>query len=218
MTSCVEYEMVGVELDIYDVMEFYFGSRIAPGGYAWVFPKGEDMANVGLGVRGARSSAISYLREFVRGMKKLRKGRITRIVAGGVVVQGPIEKSVAQGVVLVGDAARQVDPLTGGGIYNAMHCGVLAGEVVAEAVNNQDFSEEFLSEYEKKWREEIGVSLTKSLQLKMILDAMTDKDIDTAAKLMGKVNLGELKLEKGPLHQGMALDIMGFLQGLLLKN
>lgn len=218
MTSCVEYELVGVDIDMFDVMEFYFGSKIAPGGYAWVFPKSEDIANVGLGVRGSQSSAIYYLKRFVHSMKKIRTGRVTRVVAGGVPVQGPIDKSVAQGVLLVGDAARQVDPLTGGGIYNAMHCGVMAGEVAARAVNEQDFSEEFLREYEEKWRRDIGSSLIKSLQLRMILDAMTDEDINTAARLMGRVDLGELRLENGPLHQGMAIDIMGFLQGLLLKN
>ncbi len=218
MTSCVEYEMVGVDIDSPDVMEFYFGSEIAPGGYAWVFPKGGDTVNVGLGVRGGEGSAISYLREFVRGMEGLRKGRVTRLVSGGVPVQGPIEKSVAQGIVLVGDAARQIDPLTGGGLYNAMHCGVIAGEAVARAVEAKDFSEEYLRGYEKKWREEIGITLLKSLQLKRILDAMSDEDINAAARFMGRVDLGELRLEKGPLHQGMALDIVGFLQGLLLKN
>lgn len=218
LTSCAEYELVGVDLDSSDVMEFHFGSRIAPGGYAWVFPKGDDIANVGLGVRGTDTSAIHYLREFIKNTENLRTGTATRLVTGGVPVQGPLEKTVSQGFLLVGDAARQVDPLTGGGIYNAMYCGVIAGEVLTRAAERQDFSEESLSEYEDKWRKELGVVLEISLRLKKILNAMSDEDIDTAARFMGRVDIGGMKPVEGPLHQGMSIDILGFLQGLLLKD
>jgi digeranylgeranylglycerophospholipid reductase len=218
LTSCAEYELVGVELERTDVMEFYFGSRVAPGGYAWVFPKGDGVANVGIGVRGANSSAIHRLREFIKNMDNLSSGTPTRLVAGGVPVGGPLERTVAQGVLLVGDAARQIDPLTGGGIYNAMHCGAIAGEVLARAVEAEDFSQGFLMEYEDRWRKELGSVLDTCLRLKKILDAMSDEDIDTAARLMGRVNIGVRKPGEGPLHQGMSIDIMGFLQGLLLKN
>lgn len=220
MIACAEFELTGVELESHDILEFYFGSKTAPGGYAWVFPKGENIANVGLGIRNAEEgeSAISYLKKFVQANQNLRRGKITRIVVGGVPVQGPVDKSVAQGVILVGDAARQVDPLTGGGIYNAMHCGALAGKVLAKAAERLDFSEEALWEYEEMWRREIGDTLIKSLHLRKILDAMSDDDLNAAARLLGRVNIDDLQPAEGILHQGMSLDIVGFLQRLLLKN
>jgi digeranylgeranylglycerophospholipid reductase len=219
MTSDVQFELVGVELAQEDVMEFYFGSEIAPGGYAWVFPKGDGVANVGLGVRGASRPAFEYLRDFVDSMPGLRNAEVVGIVAGGVPLQGPLEKTVGDGVLLVGDAARQVDPLTGGGIYNAMHCGVIAGETLLRAVAEEDFSEAVLMEYDREWRAQVGATLIQSLQVKKILEKMTDTDLNTAARLMKDVKLMDFNLKgTGSLMQGMPVDIVQFVQSLLLKN
>lgn len=217
MIACVQLELAGVELERRDVMEFYFGSKIAPGGYAWVFPKGRGVANVGLGVRNAGRNAYEYLLDFIASMESLRGGRVISVVAGGVPVQGPLEKSVAQGVLLVGDAARQLDPLTGGGIYNAMHCGVIAGRVLKKAVDKADFSEDMLMEYDRVWRRRIGCTLVKSLQVRRILDSMGDEELNAAARVMGRVKPGDFRMEEG-LMQGMPLDIGRFVYSLLLKN
>lgn len=218
-TSNVQFEVVGVELDRTDMMEFYFGREIAPGGYAWVFPKGKDIANVGLGVRDSRKPALEYLQDFVASRKNLRNGRIIGVVAGGVPLQGPVEKSVSNGVLLVGDAARQADPLTGGGIYNAMHCGVIAGNILKKAIDRKDFSEGMLMEYDKAWREQIGITLVKSLQVKRILEDMGDEELNAAAKLMKNVRRDSFSIkDSSKLMQGMPVDIVQLLQTLLLKN
>jgi digeranylgeranylglycerophospholipid reductase len=216
MIACVQFELVGVELERSDIMEFYFGSKIAPGGYAWVFPKGRDVANVGLGVRWARRSAYECLLDFVASMENLREGKVISVVAGGVPVQGPLEKSVAQGVLLVGDAARQLDPLTGGGIYNAMHCGVIAGRVLKKAVDKADFSEGMLMEYDKAWRKQIGSTLVKSLQVRRILDSMSDEELNAAAKVVRNANFRDFALKDETNR--FPLDMLQFVQGLLLKN
>ncbi|BDZ69828.1 hypothetical protein GCM10025861_03450 [Methanobacterium petrolearium] len=66
MESCAQFEMVGVEMEQFGCIELIFGS-VAPGGYAWIFPKGDDMANVGLGVLSNRTEKTAYqhLLEFV---------------------------------------------------------------------------------------------------------------------------------------------------------
>ncbi|MFQ6129692.1 MAG: geranylgeranyl reductase family protein, partial [Candidatus Hadarchaeaceae archaeon] len=51
----IQFQMIGINFESSSMMEFYFGNKVAPGGYCWVFPKGEDMANVGLGVLGSRA-------------------------------------------------------------------------------------------------------------------------------------------------------------------
>lgn len=194
MTSNVQFELAGVDVDP-GVLEFYFGSKVAPRGYAWVFPKGGDVANVGMGVRGSETTVYEHLKRFVASKDNLRGGGVIGVVAGGVPVVGPNQRSVAEGVVLVGDAARQVDPLTGGGIYNAMRCGVMAGRVIKEAVDAKDFSEGFLMKYEDLWRADVGAKLLKSQRVKEALERLSDDDLNKIARAMQGMNWGDVDIK-----------------------
>jgi len=196
MTSNIQYELAGVELEEPGVMEFYFGARLCPGGYVWVFPKGEDVANVGLGTRDRCRTARWYLERFLREHKALAKGSPVEINAGGVPVQGPVERSVGDGVLLVGDAARHVDPLTGGGIYNAMRCGRIAAETIAGCLDGGEFSEKSLIEYERRWKSEVGSGLLRSLKVKEALERMSDEDLNHVARLMRGMRIGDLDIKE----------------------
>lgn len=219
MTSDVQFELAGVELEQEDIMDFYFSRELAPGGYAWVFPKGRGVANVGLGVRGAPETALEYLRKFIDSMRPLRNAKVIGIVAGGVPLQGPLERTVGNGVLLVGDAARQVDPLTGGGIYNAMHCGVIAGKTILKAIAKKDFGEAVLMDYEREWRSSIGTTLLQSLQIRRMHENFSDEEINAAAKLMKEMIRGEFGINGDTqLMRGMPSDILHFIHTLLLKN
>jgi digeranylgeranylglycerophospholipid reductase len=194
--SGIQFQMVGVGFDSPSTMEFYLGSKIAPGGYAWVFPKGEDMANVGLGVLGSRTERrpIEYLRDFVARMPNLSKGKVVEINGGGDPVSGPIKKTVKDNLLVVGDAARQVNALTGGGIDSAMRAGNIAGEVAAKAVNEGNTSEKRLSEYEKRWRGQMGKSLERYLKAKDALLSLTDDDLDKLAEALREVKFDKISL------------------------
>jgi len=74
------------------------------------------------------------------------------MVAGALSTNKPLPRTVTAGLMLVGDAARMIDPLTGGGIANACLSGRLAGEVAAQALQAGDVSEAFLQRYERAWR------------------------------------------------------------------
>ena len=194
--SGIQFQMVGVKPEDTSLMEFYFGSGIAPGGYAWFFPKGEDTANVGLGVLGSRADRrpVEYLREFVRKMPHISCGKVVEVNAGGVPVSGPLKQTVKENVMLVGDAARQVNPLTGGGIDSAMRAGTIAGEVAAKAVDEGDTSEKRLMEYEKRWREAIGKRLEKYLKGKEVLLKLTDEELDQLARTLSSVRFDRISL------------------------
>jgi digeranylgeranylglycerophospholipid reductase len=188
--------MVGVDVESPLTMEFYLGSRIAPGGYAWVFPKGEDIANVGLGVLGSRADRkpIEYLRDFVERMPNLSKGKVVEINGGGDPVSGPLKKIVKDNLLVIGDAARQVNPLTGGGIDSAMRAGNIAGEVAAKAVREGDTSEKRLSEYEKRWGGQMGKRLERYLKAKNVLLSLTDDELDQLAGTLSKVKFDRISL------------------------
>ena len=192
----VQFQMVGINFESPSMMEYYFGNKIAPGGYCWVFPKGEDMANVGLGVLGSRAERrpIEYLRDFVARMPSLSKGKIIEINAGGVPVSGPIKQTVKDNLLVVGDAARQVNALTGGGIDLAMRAGDIAGEVAAKAVAKGDTSEKRLSEYEKRWREAMARRLERYLKAKNVFVSLTDDDLDRLAKALNEVEFDKISL------------------------
>ncbi len=106
-------EATGIEGDC---CTFYTGSAVAPGGYLWVFPRGDGVANVGLGVIGSRCRSglpKELLLEFIK--RAYPNGRVTDLHCGGVPVAKWV-RPLARGVVmLVGDAARQVNAINGRG-------------------------------------------------------------------------------------------------------
>lgn len=164
---CAQYLLAGLEVDP-DCCDYYLGAQLAPGGYAWVFPKGHRLANVGLGVQAdlAQRSALEYLHRFIEQYPQLEQGSPVTFIAGNVPVGIARGAIVDHGLILAGDAARQADPLTGGGIANAMVAGRLAAEVSAKAVEEGDTSATALSEYERRWAESRGRKMQRNYRLK----------------------------------------------------
>ena len=165
--ACAQYLLAGIEIDS-ACCYYYVGQGVAPGGYAWVFPKGEGKANVGLGVQAdlATDTALNYLTRFIESRPHLARGSPVTLVVGGVPVGPPLPRLVASGLMLVGDSARQVDPLTGGGIANAMLAGRLAAEVAAQAIAAGDTSAEALVSYEERWMAGRGRKMARNYRLK----------------------------------------------------
>jgi digeranylgeranylglycerophospholipid reductase len=165
--TCAQYLLAGIDWDP-ACLGYWIDEAIAPGGYAWVFPKGEGRANVGLGIQADLSdvAALTYLNRFVERERTLAAGSPVTLVAGNVPVALPCRHLVASGLILVGDAARQVDPLTGGGIINAMTAGRLAAEVAAEALELGDISAAGLIAYHQQAERAIGRRLTRNYRLR----------------------------------------------------
>lgn len=194
LETCAQFLMSGTGID-QDYCYFYLGNEIAPCGYIWIFPKGEDLANVGIGILGNKSGkkhAIDYLRQFVE--QQFPAAKILEIDVGGVPVSGSIERTIANGLMLVGDAARQSDPITGGGIINAMEAGKIAGEVAYEAISKNDVSTSMLELYEKRWRGTIGMEIDNSLIVKDVFIRFTDKEINSLAHSLEGVNFSSMSL------------------------
>jgi digeranylgeranylglycerophospholipid reductase len=154
MESCAQMTLSGIDVDP-DVLDFYFGSEVSPGGYLWVFPKGKDTANVGLGLsveEAKKKSAIKFLQEFVD--RKFPKAAMLTHIAGGVPCGKTNPEIVKENVILVGDAAHQVNPVSGGGIISGMIGGMIGGQVAAEAIIRGETSR--LREYDKQWHKRLG--------------------------------------------------------------
>ncbi|MBN1893925.1 NAD(P)/FAD-dependent oxidoreductase [bacterium] len=187
MESCVQMTLANIPIDP-DVVEFRFGHHVAPGGYLWIFPKGPKSANVGLGISGdkaSRKKALYYLREFVE--RNFPHAGILSMVAGGVPAGQSLKSLVADGIMLVGDAARQTNPLTGGGIINAMIAGRIAGRVAAEAVKDGDVSAARLTPYEKEWIKAEGRNNDLSYKIKRVVYRFSDHELNEIARMLLKL-------------------------------
>jgi digeranylgeranylglycerophospholipid reductase len=192
--TCAQFLVSDPKIDD-QYTEFFLGNTIAPAGYAWSFPKGEKLANVGLGILGSRSKPGEATRLLCAFMKShFPNGKVVEMVVGGDPCSGPIESTTADGVMLVGDAARQTDPLTGGGILNAMQAGIIAGEVAAKALAAGDLSKAGLKEYEDRWRADIGRHLARSYEFKEFFVKLSDKDLNQLIGSLSKEDISKMDL------------------------
>ncbi|MBM3264858.1 MAG: NAD(P)/FAD-dependent oxidoreductase [candidate division Zixibacteria bacterium] len=176
--SAVQYPLTGVEGPSH-TLRFYFGNTVAPGGYLWIFPKTGGTANVGLCLSPALQKgrrAVDYLDAFVA--RHFPASSSVEMVMGGIPVGGPLKTLVSDGVVLVGDAGHQVNPLSAGGIVNAMETGVMAGEVIVEALKRNDVSAQRLEAYDRRWNDRAGNLYRLHARLRRMYYKLSDADLD----------------------------------------
>jgi len=194
LETCCQYTLTN--LDIKDAYcEFYLGKEIAPGGYIWIFPKEKGVANVGIGILASLSEsgmAKELLDDFIKKDSRLKKGQPLRFLAGAVPVSKPAAETVHDNLILVGDAARHVDPITGGGLTHCLEGGKIAGEVIGKAVKNKNFSKDFLSSYEKEWKNGFGQKIKRNYIVKEILLDMEDKTLNKIADSLKDVEFDDI--------------------------
>jgi digeranylgeranylglycerophospholipid reductase len=165
LASCLQFVVDGVETQ--GLLEIITGHEWAPGGYAWVFPKGHGYAEIGLGVipTMTRHDAQWHLDRFLRQsffQKRFAGARILEIQGGGVPLAAPLRTQYADHVILVGDAARHVNPITGGGIHTALSGGLIAGEFLRDLVGGGQMPKKRqLKNYQTRWLDRLGDKMWK---------------------------------------------------------
>ena len=187
MESCAQYVIQGIDFDP-DAIYLQFGDRIAPGGYAWVFPRGVGVANVGLGLVALKTdgrNARQYLDAWVA--RRYPSGARTALTVGGVIVHTTIKRTYTDGVMVAGDAAHMINPLSGGGIVNAMKAGRLAGCTAAAAIREGDTSERRLASYHKAWMDLLGDDHLKYYRIKQALEDLDDSFFNGLARTVNGI-------------------------------
>jgi len=177
LSPALQYVMSDVAVNP-SVVEMYFGSSIAPGGYAWVIPKGDSIANIGFGMKRSIGGDMTPLKRYIERFvfntlaPKMKNAKILRRVGAIIPVGGPLNTTWSSNVLLVGDAAGHVMASNGGGIPTALCGGQIAGETVANhLINNASL---FL--YEQQWRSEFGLELETALQVLRVADTVMPSD------------------------------------------
>ena len=204
LATGIQYELETRHVDRSRVL-IVFDRKVAPGGYAWVIPTGPRSARVGLGVRRPVKPAEELLEDFIRG--EIQDWCVTRRSAHGIPVQGGIKPMYGNRLLLAGDAAGQVMPITGAGIATGMLSALLAGEVAAEAARG-DPSARVLRRYQDRWDRSLGADFSRALRLRKMLETVTRPEAMrfTESSLRGVLlesgsKLGKLKLLRNLLRR-----------------
>ncbi len=182
MESCAQFTIADIDID-QEMCEFVFSNIKVPGGYIWVFPKGNRTANVGIGISGefsGKRSALSYLKDFVD--ERFAGKPILSTLCGGVPCALTLKKISGHGFMLVGDAAHQVNPISGGGIVSGMYAGMLAGKIAAQAIRENNVTEKRLAQYDKEWNSTIGKDYERFYRIKDVIFEFTDEQLNRLAK------------------------------------
>lgn len=194
-SKCFELVLGNLKIKGHDRFHMAFGEEF-PYGYAWVFPKSRYTANVGVGID-ARFSAREALDFFINEYPNIKEiigdsYTILETRGGYIPTTGPrpIAETVGEGIVLVGDAAGIVDPITGEGITPAMLSGISAGEAISKSLKDNDWGKESLALYYDIWRNKryvnkfkLGEDLDMLREIKpLFFDTFTNRKIPKIAR------------------------------------
>jgi geranylgeranyl reductase family protein len=178
---------IQVDLDIamedQAVVEVLIGRKVAPGFFAWVLPCG-DFTRVGLGVSSNNGAPSKFLSALIKS-KGLEGARRLRMISGAIPV-GPPRHTYADNILIVGDAAAQTKPLSGGGLYTGMRAAKWAALTAEEALEEKDIGAKRLSQYEARWRADIGKELDRGLLIRKAYVGLTDKKLDEIGRLLDR--------------------------------
>lgn len=178
LASCLQFIVDQVETE--GLLEIVTGHEWAPGGYAWVFPKGHGYAEIGLGVISTMTDKNAQWRldKFIKRSffkERFENSRILEIQGGGVPLAAPLRTQYADNLILVGDAARHVNPITGGGIHTALSGGRIAGNFLAGFLNSgRQPTARNLKGYQNCWLEELGNKMWQLYEVKTDIFRKTD--------------------------------------------
>jgi flavin-dependent dehydrogenase len=195
-----------------------------PGGgeFAWVVPfRRAREEYLRIGAAGGATPG-RRLQDLLRGPFAAHLEGPCPSVRHWVIPLSPIGRTYAERLMAVGDAAGQVKPTSGGGIYYGMLCAEIAAEVLAEGLRREDLSARFLSRYERAWRARIGGEIRAGRLFRRIFERMTGEEIDAVFRVLASDGvLEEVAAEaRFDWHRGIILAMLRHprLSGLLLRK
>ena len=201
-----EVETTGV-----DEIEVYFGREMAPGFFAWLVPTSPPKALLGLLSR--RSPGL-YLRKLISSLQA--EGKIVSAGAElcyrGIPLK-PLARTYSDRLVVVGDAAGQVKPTTGGGIYYGLLCADIAANNLHRALEANDLSARSLADYEREWKRKLGRELKICYWARKFYERLSDRQIDRVFDIIKSNGIDEALLKADDLsfdwHGEVILRLLG---------
>ena len=214
----------GAEYDLYapnypqDELFLIMGSRYAPRGYAWAFPRGNGRVRLGVGVLhpdcddDARAYLDSIVHDLPQLTDKFKYASAIEYHTGLFPSEGPLDRFSLDGLLLAGDAGGHGSTLVGEGIRFAIYSGQMAGSIAAEAVKAGDTSAAFLGRFDKQWRARFGRDMDIAYMINKRIANYSDDQWDNALNLMKR-------LTPTQVAQALRGDFsVGLIMGVLARN
>jgi len=207
--------VMGVQAEVetidIDEVEIYFGQGVAPGFFAWLVPTTSPKALVGLL---SRRSPGPYLKKLISSL--LAQGKIVSDEAElshrGISLK-PLPRTYNRRLVVVGDAAGQVKPTTGGGIYYGLLCADIAADNLHRALDDNDLSARNLASYEREWKKKLERDLKIGYYARKFYERLSDKQIDRIFNIIKSNGIDETLLKADDLsfdwHGEVILRLLG---------
>jgi geranylgeranyl reductase family protein len=181
-----------IEAKNIDELEVYFSQGIAPGAFAWLVPTSPNKAYVGLL---ATSQAKLHLQKFLNNL--FCQGRVTSREAEieqKAIPLGTLARSYGDRVLVIGDAAGQVKPTTGGGIYFGHLGAKIAAGVLHEALGSDNLTAGQLSRYQKQWKAKMGKELSRGYRARWAYTKLSDRQIEGIFNTLDSSGMAEALL------------------------
>jgi digeranylgeranylglycerophospholipid reductase len=201
-----EYEAKVENIDP-DTWWLMVGQQYSPAGYAWIFPLGNNIVRIGVGVGKPESNVdptqrLKELMDLKLGpIKKLGKISPIEFHYGLIPNDGLSRKTVFNNLILVGDSAGQANPLVLEGIRYAIKFGRVAGKVASDAIKAGNTDESSLKAYEENWKKEIESKINSAGKVQDrwigLSDEEWDKELDIIKELKPEEFIDFIKAEFG---------------------
>lgn len=190
-----------------EMVEIFFGTKIAPGFFAWAVPAKQRQLRVGLAA--TQGTDVNTLLNNL--LSQHFPGQVISYV-GGIIPIGSAAKTTTDGALIVGDAAGQLKPTSGGGIYTGGVCAKIAGEIAGYASLAEKTTDETLKEYERRWQDKIGKELRFGLLAHRALYSLSDAKIEAGLAIINQPSILQAITEYGDI------DYPGMLASSLLSR
>ena len=177
----------GIEADVKhcseydDVMTLRVGSEFAPGFFSWEIPFG-DMTRLGLCISAGNPLCPNeYLKRLLKASGVERDNVVSKY--SGKIPLGGRPRSYGDRTLLIGDAAGQVKPISGGGLYPICKAAPILEKTVEESLRDNTVTSRHLSGYEKGWKKAIGKELSRGYKIRKMFTRLSDEDLKKIFKI-----------------------------------
>jgi len=191
--------LVGAQAEIeaknVDDLEVYFSQEIAPGAFAWLVPTSANKAYVGLLATSQAKLHLQNLLNNLFGQGRIASREVT--IQQKAIPVGTLARSYGDRVLVIGDAAGQVKPTTGGGIYFGHLGAKIAAEVLDEALRSDNLTAGQLSHYQKQWKAKMGKELSHGYWARWAYSKLSDRQIEGIFNILNSSGIAEAMLSSG---------------------
>lgn len=186
-------------------VEVYLSKDLAPGWFGWIIPLGDGQARLGIGT--TRGTPTKCLKGLIAAFPRRFSGMEILSTSGGVIPLGLPDRIHADNVLLVGDAACQVKPTSGGGVYTGLLAARNCAQTALQSLREDDLSADSLSRYQTCWMEQMGEEVQIGALLRRIFVRLDNNDFDGLLRLLSSQTLRRMVARYGDIdHPSRAVS------------